>query len=142
MVRRILYNRFFLLFAAAFLLFVNCLHKTTLVQKGIDEQILHIGNQVEPQDLDPQIITGVQEFRIVSALFEGLTILDPKDLHPLPGAAETWTVSSDGQTFTFFSGKTENGPAANPCLLRTLFFHSNACFPRASEVNIPICFFA
>jgi oligopeptide transport system substrate-binding protein len=112
MVHCILYNRFFLLFAAVIILFVNCLHKTTLVQKGIDEQTLHIGNQVEPQDLDPQIITGVQEFRIVSALFEGLTILDPKDLHPLPGAARTWSVSGDGRTFTFIlrkNGKWSNG---------------------------------
>ena len=79
---------FFALLCATLLIFANCLHKTTLVEKGNAEQTLHIGNQVEPQDLDPQIITGVQEFRIVSALFEGLTILDPKDLHPLPGAAE------------------------------------------------------
>ena len=103
---------FFALLCATLLIFANCLHKTTLVEKGNAEQTLHIGNQVEPQDLDPQIITGVQEFRIVSALFEGLTILDPKDLHPLPGAAERWMVSKDGLTFTFFlrkNGKWSNG---------------------------------
>ena len=96
----------------AIFIFVNCLHKTTLVQKGCAEQILHIGNYVEPQDLDPHIITGVQEFRIVSALFEGITILDPKDLHPLPGAARAWTISNDGLTFIFFlrkNGKWSNG---------------------------------
>ena len=100
------------LLCALLFIFANCLHKTTLVEKGNAEQTLHIGNQVEPQDLDPQIITGVQEFRIVSALFEGLTILDPKDLHPLPGAAERWSVSDDGRTFTFFlrkNGKWSNG---------------------------------
>jgi oligopeptide transport system substrate-binding protein len=122
MVRRILYNRFFLLFAAAFLLFVNCLHKTTPVQKGIDEQILHIGNFVEPQDLDPQIITGVQEFRIILALFEGLTILDPMDLHPLPGAAERWTVSSEGQTFTFYLRKNGKWSSGDPVLASDFVF--------------------
>jgi oligopeptide transport system substrate-binding protein len=122
MVRRILYNRFFLLFAAAFLLFVNCLHKTTPVQKGIDEQILHIGNFVEPQDLDPQIITGVQEFRIILALFEGLTILDPMDLHPLPGAAERWTVSSEGRTFTFYLRKNGKWSSGDPMLASDFVF--------------------
>jgi oligopeptide transport system substrate-binding protein len=112
MIRSILSNRFYLLLAAMLPIFVNCLHKTTSVQKGIEQQILHIGNFVEPQDLDPHIITGVQEFRIVSALFEGITILDPKDLHPLPGAAGNWIISSNGRTFTFFlrkNGKWSNG---------------------------------
>lgn len=112
MVRHKIPTLFPSMFSLLSLLFVNCLHKTTLVEKGINEQILHIGNQVEPQDLDPQIITGVQEFRIVSALFEGLTILDPKDLHPLPGAAQSWTISDGGRTFTFKlrkNGRWSNG---------------------------------
>jgi len=112
MVHTFIQKAFFALLCAILLIFANCLHKTTLVEKGNAGQTLHIGNQVEPQDLDPQIITGVQEFRIVSALFEGLTMLDPKDLHPLPGAAEGWNVSDDGRTFTFFlrkNGKWSNG---------------------------------
>ena len=78
-----------------------CAKKTTDAQKGVSSQTLLIGNQTEPQDLDPHIVTGVPEFRIMEALFEGLVILDPKDLKPLPGAAKSWDISTDGLTYTF-----------------------------------------
>ena len=65
------------------------------------QKILRLGNGTEPQDLDPQAITGVTEHKVVMALFEGLLTPDPKDLHPLPGVAETWDISPDGLTYTF-----------------------------------------
>lgn len=68
---------------------------------GVPEQILHLGNGSEPQDLDPQIVTGVLEFRIVSALMEGLVDFDPKDLHPVPGLAESWDIAPDQMLYTF-----------------------------------------
>jgi len=63
--------------------------------------MLRIGNGAEPQDLDPHTTTGVPEHRIASALFEGLVSLDPGDLHPVPAAAESWTMSEDGLVYTF-----------------------------------------
>jgi oligopeptide transport system substrate-binding protein len=63
--------------------------------------VLRVGNGTEPQDLDPQAITGVTEHKIVMALFEGLLTPDPKDLRPLPGIAESWDISPDGLTYTF-----------------------------------------
>ncbi len=39
--------------------------------------------------------------RIVSALFEGLTRLDPQTAHPLPGMAANWDISPDGRIYTF-----------------------------------------
>ena len=64
-------------------------------------QVLRIGNGSEPQDLDPQAITGIPEHKLVSALFEGLASEDPKDLHPVPAVAESWETSPDGLVYTF-----------------------------------------
>jgi oligopeptide transport system substrate-binding protein len=64
-------------------------------------QILRVGNYGEPQDLDPQVETGIPEHRILMAIFEGLAREDPHDLHPLPGLAESWDVSAGGLVYTF-----------------------------------------
>ena len=64
-------------------------------------QVLRVGNGSEPQDLDPQAITGVPEHKLMMALFEGLASEDPKDLHPVPGVASSWDISADGLTYTF-----------------------------------------
>ncbi|MCB1124310.1 MAG: peptide ABC transporter substrate-binding protein, partial [Verrucomicrobiae bacterium] len=53
-------------------LITGCQDGTSLVDKGIENQVLHVGNGLEPQELDPHIITGISEIKIVSALFEGL----------------------------------------------------------------------
>jgi oligopeptide transport system substrate-binding protein len=63
--------------------------------------IWRIGNGTEPQDLDPQIVTGVPEHKILMALFEGLVTENPKDLSPEPGVAEKWELSPDGLVYTF-----------------------------------------
>ena len=58
-------------------------------------------NATEVQTLDPATVTGVPEGRVVKALFEGLTVKDPKTLEPLPGSAESWELSPDGLVYTF-----------------------------------------
>jgi oligopeptide transport system substrate-binding protein len=58
-------------------------------------------NNAEPESLDPAIVTGIPEFRIVIGLFEGLTRLDPKTARPIPGLAQSWDISPDGCTYTF-----------------------------------------
>lgn len=68
---------------------------------GLPAQTLRIGNGTEPQDIDPQIVTGVPEHRILMALFEGLITENPKDLGPEPGVAEKWEISPDGLVYTF-----------------------------------------
>src|SRR5215475_13917293 len=45
-------------------------------------------NFSEPQSLDPAIISAQPDMRIVSALFEGLTRVDPKTGGAVPGLAE------------------------------------------------------
>ena len=65
------------------------------------QQILHLGNGAEPEGLDPQLVTGVPEHNIISALIEGLVTEDKDDLHPVPGVAERWEKNSDGLIWTF-----------------------------------------
>lgn len=79
----------------------GCVRKGGRVAQGNRDQILYLGNGSEPQDLDPQAVIGTIEMRIMTALFEGLVSQDPKDLHPIPGVAETWETSPDGRTYTF-----------------------------------------
>src|SRR6266436_4954905 len=84
------------------ILFLNgCTPPPTRVSEGDREQILHRGNAAEPQDIDPQTVTGVSEDHIIVALFEGLVSEDPHDLHPVPGVAESWDASDDKKTYTF-----------------------------------------
>lgn len=78
-----------------------CGRRETRVEVGNREQILHISNGTEPEDIDPQIVTGVPEHHIITALYEGLVGEDPKDLHPVPGVAERWEVSTNGLVYTF-----------------------------------------
>jgi oligopeptide transport system substrate-binding protein len=96
------YNQLGLAFLlTAGLVLSGCGQRETRVEHGIREQILHYGNGTEPQDLDPQVVTGVPEHRILSALFEGLVSAHPKTLEPEPGVAERWDISDDGRVYTF-----------------------------------------
>ncbi len=61
---------------------------------------LVILNGAEPESLDPAVITGQLEGRIVSALFEGLAARDPAG-RVIPGVAEQWDISPDGKTYLF-----------------------------------------
>jgi oligopeptide transport system substrate-binding protein len=64
-------------------------------------QVLRYGNTAEPQDLDPQVVTGIPELHVIQTLFEGLVTEDPKDLQPVPGLARAWEISPDGLVYTF-----------------------------------------
>jgi oligopeptide transport system substrate-binding protein len=57
-------------------------------------------NGAEPETLDPGLITGQPEGRIVNALFEGLTTFNA-EAKAVPGMAESWTVSDDKRVYTF-----------------------------------------
>ncbi len=91
----------FALLALAALMLGGCVRPGGRVAQGNHDQVLYWGNGSEPADLDPQTTIGEPESHIFNALFEGLVSMDPKDLHPVPGVAETWDVSSDGRVYTF-----------------------------------------
>lgn len=103
-----------LLFAMLLLAIASsgCGRRVTPVEDGNRRQILHLGNFADPSDLDPHTNLGVPESRILNALFEGLTSLDPVTLDPIPAAAERWEVSPDALRWRFFlrrNAKWSNG---------------------------------
>jgi oligopeptide transport system substrate-binding protein len=62
---------------------------------------LVIINGAEPESLDPAIITGFPEMRIVSAMFDGLTRLNAKTAAAEPSLAERWEISPEETTYIF-----------------------------------------
>ncbi len=60
-----------------------------------------IVNGADPESLDPAIITALEDYRVVPALFEGLTRIDPKTAVPIPGLAENWEVREEGTEYVF-----------------------------------------
>ncbi|MBS0662011.1 MAG: peptide ABC transporter substrate-binding protein [Verrucomicrobia bacterium] len=89
------------LLALAISTFAGCARRETPVQEGIRTRTLLIGNQNEPATLDPNLVDAATDQNIVTALFEGLTVLDEKTAQPLPGTAERWDVSADGLEYIF-----------------------------------------
>ncbi len=72
------------------------------VQSGDRGQVLHRGINPEPSDLDPHLATQTSYYSVLSAILEGLVAEDAVDLHPVPGVAESWDISPDGLTYTFY----------------------------------------
>ena len=65
------------------------------------EVVLNRGNAGgDPFSLDPHQTQGTWENFIVGDMLEGLTT-EAEDGSLIPGAAESWTVSPDGLTWTF-----------------------------------------
>lgn len=62
--------------------------------------IFHRGNSAEPDSLDPHMTTSGYAGNIIFEMFVGLTTVDSK-VNVIPGAAESWTISPDGKTYTF-----------------------------------------
>ncbi len=60
-----------------------------------------IGNGAEPESLDPHLVSGVPEHRIMMGIYEGLVTPDPETATAMPGVAESWEISSDGTEYTF-----------------------------------------
>lgn len=59
----------------------------------------------EPQFLDPNILSESSGRKICDQMFQPLVTVAPWTDQPVPGAAERWTVSEDGKTYTFYLRK-------------------------------------
>lgn len=63
-------------------------------------QVLRIGEDVYPDELDPQRASFVNEFEILTLAYEGLTSVDPSG-NVVPAAAEKYEFNADGTVLTF-----------------------------------------
>jgi len=81
-------------------LFLGAVLAITACEKKSKRAELTFINGAEPDTIDPSLIMGQPEGRVVNALFEGLTRFD-RSGRSEPGVAESWTVSPDGRTYTF-----------------------------------------
>lgn len=80
---------------------VSC-QREKQAETAIEQGIFIVGNSAEPKALDHQLVTGVPESKIISALFEGLASdhIELDDESP-PGAAESWTHNEASTDWTF-----------------------------------------
>lgn len=84
----------------ALLLLLSGCHEFSCASKA-KPTYLRVHIESNPKTLDPALATGVREFQILQAIFEGLTRYHPETLNPLPGVAERWVLSEDGLRYTF-----------------------------------------
>jgi len=70
------------------------------VAAGNGLKLLLRGNGPDPDSLDPHKARSWEAMIVLRDLFEGLTRLDHRAA-PVPGAAESWTVSEDGREYRF-----------------------------------------
>jgi oligopeptide transport system substrate-binding protein len=72
------------------------------VDAAARDGILLMGNGSEPMSLDPHLVTGVPENRVISALIEGLISYHQTDAdEPEPGVAEAWEHNGDYTVWRF-----------------------------------------
>ena len=83
------------------LLLSSCAKRETEVARSNRTGVLHCSMGSEPTDLDPHIVTGLAEAKVLPALFEGLVSFDPATLAAVPALAERWDISPDGLVYTF-----------------------------------------
>lgn len=75
--------------------------ETLTIPKDLkDEQVLRHNLGAEPKTLDPALNTAVEAGSALQNLFVGLMKTDP-NMIPVPGVAESYTVSDDQTVYTF-----------------------------------------
>jgi oligopeptide transport system substrate-binding protein len=73
---------------------------TAVVAAPARDSVLHRTSGAEPASLDPTLGSGTSAAPILADLVEGLVTRTPA-IRPMPGAAESWTVSDDGLRYRF-----------------------------------------
>lgn len=61
---------------------------------------LNVMNGSEPGSIDPHKASGDWENRVIGDYIEGL-VAEDASAAPIPGQAESWTISDDGLVYTF-----------------------------------------
>lgn len=80
----------------------GCGENRSSADRAAERGILVVGNNSEPQSLDPHKATAVADGKIISCLLEGLVRPDPaRDAHPLPGMALSWEKNARADRWVF-----------------------------------------
>ena len=84
------------------LLLLTCCEAESSADKAARQGILLLGNNAEPQSLDPHKATAVADGKIISTLLEGLVRPDAaKDTAVHPGMAESWQHNEKADEWVF-----------------------------------------
>ncbi len=89
-------KKFFLLFAASFLIFTSAVFANTPEYGGN----VVVAASTDPGGLNPAITTQGGVHLVCGSIFSGLVAAD-FDLNPIPDLATSWEVSDDGRIYTF-----------------------------------------
>lgn len=81
-------------------LLIGCTMLAMTASGAFAEVVYNRGNSADPESLDPHKTSTTYEANILRDLFSGLMVQDAK-ANVIPGAAESFTVSTDGKTYTF-----------------------------------------
>lgn len=81
---------------------IHPLQGVTLEGEGAPKDgVLIFNGGAEPRSLDPAKSMDIAGLKILMHLYEGLVMPEPRNAAPVAAAAESWTVSEDGKTWTF-----------------------------------------
>lgn len=86
------------------LLFLNgCSRGETAAEAASRDGVLLYNNGAEPRDLDPHVVTGMPENRVIKSLLEGLAREHPETSERvIPGMAERWEANPEKSIWTFY----------------------------------------
>ncbi len=73
----------------------------TTERTGKDRKTFYANNGGEPEYLDPGMAHDTASSIPIYQMFEGLTVYDAKDTHPVQGMATSWDQSDDNRHFRF-----------------------------------------
>ncbi len=91
-----------LVLAGLLILLPSCQEEQSSAQRFAEQGILLVGNNSEPQSLDPHLATAVSDGRIISTLLEGLVRPDPQDVSQVhPAVAESWSSDETARVWRF-----------------------------------------
>src|SRR5699024_5161929 len=74
---------------------------TAFAQAQTPPGVLIVGQIAEPKSLDPQVVTAVNDFRILMNIYDGLVRYRDGSLEVEPALAKSWKISDDGTIYTF-----------------------------------------
>ena len=79
-----------------------CGPSESAVDRATSEGVLLFDNGAEPRALDPHLVTGMPEHRVIRSLLEGLVVEHPTDSNQVvPGVAASWASDPAARVWTF-----------------------------------------